>query len=105
MKTKLIQILFFLIVTTCFTSLYAQVNYSLLFEKKVKNSLSKFSGVRNLNQAKDFFLLKNWDSTLVHSMRQISLENRNSEISNFCHFFRGISFKKKEFLMKQKIIS
>ncbi len=102
MKTKLTQILFFLTVTTCFTSLYAQVNYSLLFEKKVKNSLSKFSGVRNLNQAKDFFLLKNWDSTLVHSMRQISLENRNSEISNFCHFFRGISFKEKRVFNEAK---
>lgn len=45
-------------------------------------------------KAQSFFLEKNWDSTLVYSMKQLVLQN-NQEIADYCHYFRAFSFKNK----------
>ncbi|UUC44928.1 tetratricopeptide repeat-containing sensor histidine kinase [Flavobacterium cerinum] len=45
-------------------------------------------------KAQQFFIAKNWDSTLVYSMKQLALRN-NNEIADYCHYFRGFSFKNK----------
>jgi len=45
-------------------------------------------------KAHQFFLEKNWDSTLVYSMKQLALRN-NAEVADYCHYFRGFSFKNK----------
>lgn len=49
----------------------------------------------NFNKAHSFYIKKNWDSTLVYSMKQLS-SNTNKELADYCHFFRGKSFFSKK---------
>ncbi|MDO5969864.1 tetratricopeptide repeat-containing sensor histidine kinase [Flavivirga aquimarina] len=44
---------------------------------------------------------KNWDSTLVYSMKQLSTTN-NKDLIDYCYYFRGISFKQKKLLNEAK---
>jgi signal transduction histidine kinase len=81
--------------------IFSQQNES-VFEDKVVEKSKKFIGEFNLNKAQYFFLQKEWDSTLVYSMKQLSSKNQNKEIENFCHFFRGFSFKEKKILKESK---
>lgn len=48
-------------------------------------------------KAQAFFLQKEWDSTLYYSMKQLNTQSV-PELDDYCHFFRGVSFKKKSFL-------
>ena len=102
LRTKQIKILFFLISVICVNFLFSQQNYNSLFEKKLKNSYGKFTREINFNKAQLFFLEKNWDSTLVYSMKQLSVNNKKSELDNFCYFFRGVSFKEKKVFNEAK---
>jgi hypothetical protein len=43
------------------------------------------------------FLERNWDSTLVYSMKQLSFNPKDAELKDYCHYFRGYSFKEKNF--------
>lgn len=95
MRSKSIKILFFLIYFTCINFLFSQQNFHRLFEKKIKNSYNQFTREVNFNKAQSFFFKKNWDSTLVYSMKQLSSDKKISELDNYCHFFRGVSFKEK----------
>lgn len=80
---------------------FSQKNYS-TFEKEIIVKSRKFISESNFNKAHSFFLQKEWDSTLVYSMRQLSAGNKNTEIENFCHFFRGFSFKEKKIFIESK---
>lgn len=102
MRTKQIKILFFLVLFTCINYLYSQQNYNSLFEKKVKISYHKFTREINFNKAQLFFLEKKWDSTLVYSMKQLSIDKKTTELNNYCYFFRGISFKEKRIFNEAK---
>lgn len=48
-----------------------------------------------------FFKEKNWDSILVYSSKQLS-NYSNKELTEYCHFFRGISFFNKNLLNEAK---
>ncbi|MDR7208887.1 ATP-binding protein [Flavobacterium piscis] len=48
-----------------------------------------------------FFFENNWDSTLVYSAKQLS-KNRTIELSDYCHYFRAISFTNKKLLHQAK---
>lgn len=77
-----------------------------IFEEEIKNRSSQFMNEPNFKKAQLFFLEKNWDSTLVYAMRQLSLPNQNQEIKNYCHLFRGFSLKEKKiFNQSQKELS
>lgn len=52
-------------------------------------------------KAQAFFLEKNWDSTLVYSMKQLAAE-KNPEIIDYCHYFRAFSFKSKRLLQEAR---
>ncbi|NRS89610.1 signal transduction histidine kinase [Flavobacterium sp. 7E] len=64
----------------------------IIFEQEIKNRSVLFMTETNFKKAEVFFLEKNWDSTLVYSMKQLSLSSQNQEIKNYCHLFRGYSF-------------
>lgn len=81
---------YFLLIVQSFV--FSQTKESNFYEKKIlKQKAIKFKNENNFVKAQSFYLKKDWDSTLVFSMRQLSL-NKNSEISDYCHYLRGISF-------------
>ena len=83
-------------------SLYSQKGNEKLFESEIQKKCQKFAHEVNFKKAQLFFIKKNWDSTLVYSMKQLSSNKISLELSNYCHFFRGISFKQKKMLNEAK---
>ncbi|KIC00542.1 histidine kinase [Flavobacterium sp. JRM] len=61
----------------------------------IKAKSEKFKENINFKKAQTFFRQSNWDSTLVYSMKEIS-NAKNKELIDYCHYFRGISFKEKK---------
>ena len=102
MRTIPIKILFFLILFFSVNLIFSQDNYNNLFSKKIRISSREFTREKNFNKALLFFLEKNWDSTLVYSMKQLSFDRKNKELNNYCYFFRGISFKEKKIFIEAK---
>jgi signal transduction histidine kinase len=83
--------------------LFSQVRSSDdLINDVIKKKTKEFKKEINFNKAHYFYSKKNWDSTLIYSMKQLS-NNTNKEIANYCHFFRVRSFhRKKMYLAAQK---
>lgn len=78
-------------------------NENIIFENAIKSKCNKFKTYLHFLKAQSFFLEKEWDSTLVYSMKQLSLQSKSVGINDYCHFFRGFSFyKKKIFKEAQK---
>lgn len=102
LRTKQIKILFFLTFFTWVNFLFSQHDYNSLFEKKLKSSSAKFIHEKNFKKAQLFFLEKNWDSTLVYSMKQLSTNSKKTALKNYCYFFRGVSFKEKRIFNEAK---
>lgn len=67
----------------------------------IEAKAQKFKERTNFNKAQTFFRQSNWDSTLVYSMKEIS-NVKNKELKDFCHYFRGISFKEKKLFKESK---
>lgn len=61
----------------------------------------EFKSETNFRKAQYFFSRKNWDSTLVYSMKQLSLGN-NPELNDYCHYFRGYSLRELKLLQEAK---
>ncbi|MDR6846497.1 tetratricopeptide repeat-containing sensor histidine kinase [Flavobacterium granuli] len=87
--------------------LLSQIKENNLFEKKNLYQKSvKFKENLNFVKAQSFYLKKDWDSTLVYSMKQLNVD-KNKTLHDYCHYFRGISFfnkriykeARKEFLL------
>ncbi|WP_282080510.1 tetratricopeptide repeat-containing sensor histidine kinase [Aquimarina algiphila] len=93
-KTKVIFFPLFLTISTLLFS--QQKTNTSLFEKEIKKKSAQFSDKPNFNKAQSFYLAKEWDSTLVYTMKQLSVSINNEELKNYCHFFRGYSFYKKK---------
>jgi signal transduction histidine kinase len=55
----------------------------------------------NYTKAQYFFAKKNWDSTLVYSMKQLSLSS-NKELDDYSHFLRGSSFRELKLFQEAK---
>ncbi len=73
-----------------------------LIEKELQKKVVKYKTETNFIKSQFFYLKKDWDSTLIYSMKQLS-SNTNKEIADYCHFFRGTSFfYKKMYLAAQK---
>ena len=94
-------ILYLLLIIPCL--LFSQENMNDLFEKKVIQQKSiEFKDKVNFVKAQSFYLKKDWDSTLIYAMRELSISN-DKTITDYCHYFRGISlFKKKLYLEAKK---
>ncbi|OYX84132.1 MAG: histidine kinase [Flavobacteriales bacterium 32-34-25] len=61
----------------------------------------KFKFQTNFSKAQFFFMKKNWDSTLVYSMKQINTGN-NKELADYCHYFRSNAFYNKNLYKESK---
>lgn len=97
-----IKILFFILLFSISPSLFSQKGNKKLFESEIQKKSQKFTSEVDFKKAQLFFLNKNWDSTLVYSMKQLSRNSTSLELANYCHFFRGISFKQKKMLNEAK---
>ncbi|PWA08332.1 ATP-binding protein [Flavobacterium laiguense] len=59
-----------------------------LFNDVIQKKAKNFKKETNFNKAQDYFIKKNWDSTLIYSLKQIN-SSKNKELADYCHFFRG----------------
>lgn len=76
--------------------LFSQTGETNLFEKKIlQQKVTEFKGEMNFVRAHSFYLKKEWDSTLVYSMKQLSKGNIKN-LSDYCHYFRGTCFFNKK---------
>lgn len=92
-KFKLILITLHLIIPSLLFSQKLLENN--VFVKTLEKKTKEFSTEHNFNKAQSFFIKKNWDSTLVNSMKQLHSSN-NKELADYCHYFRGSSFREKK---------
>jgi len=97
---KKINVLFILL--TIFTTNYAQVKSEndLLKTILLKKSF-EFKSDYNFVKSQSFFLKKDWDSTLIYSMKQIT-SGSAKELLDYSHFFRGVSFYQKNLYKEAK---
>lgn len=100
-KIKLFFVSILLLYTSPFFS-KKQVNEDLL-NIEIKKKAGEFKSEINFDKAHLFFIKKNWDSTLVYSMKQLSTNSKNPVLADYCHYFRGFSFQQKKILTEAKI--
>jgi K+-sensing histidine kinase KdpD len=72
------------------------------FTEALKNKAIQYNKEENFNKAQAFFIKKNWDSTLVYSMKQLSSSN-NKELADYCHYLRGHSFRELKLFKEVKV--
>ncbi|KIA99332.1 histidine kinase [Flavobacterium sp. KMS] len=99
-KIKLL-VVFILLFNSFFIFSQEELPIKKLLKVEIKIKANKFKEEINFNKAVSFFIEKNWDSTLVYSMKHISL-TKSIELKDYCHYFRGISFKEKKLLNEAK---
>ena len=76
--------------------LFSQIkSYNDVIKKELQKKAIEYKPEINFIKSQSFYLKEDWDSTLIYSMKQLSL-NTNKEIANYCHFFRGESFYTKK---------
>ncbi|REH00431.1 tetratricopeptide repeat protein [Flavobacterium aquicola] len=68
---------------------------SIALNQILQKKAIEFKNETNFNKAHLFFIKNNWDSTLVYSMKQL-ISSKNEELMDYCHFFRGYSFREKK---------
>jgi signal transduction histidine kinase len=72
--------------------LFSQTKENNLFEKKILHQKSiEFKEEKNFVKAQSFYLKKDWDSTLIYSMKQLN-NCKSKDLADYCHYFRGTSF-------------
>lgn len=85
---KLHSFFYFILITSFFlfyqTTNIPPFDWNKNFKKKNKELYFK--------KASEFFKNKNWDSTLVYSMKQLSIGN-DKATADYCHYYRGYSFR------------
>lgn len=90
-KIPKLLLLFIFTTSVAFSRQENGLNYfSVAIQKKARSYKHEI----NFNKAQYFFLKKEWDSTLVYSMKQLNSKS-DLEIKEYCHFFRGYSLKEK----------
>lgn len=103
MKYSFKLLLFFSLLTNFSVAFSQNTEHTTSFEEEIKNRSNRFMDEPNFKKARLFFLEKNWDSTLVYTMRQLSLPNQNQEIKNYCYLFRGFSLKEKNIFHQSRV--
>jgi signal transduction histidine kinase len=86
---------------TCFHDIvFSQTNPGHdLLKLEIKKASIKYKEEINFDKAQKFFFEKNWDSTLVYSMKQLSKDNV-IELRDYCHYFRAVSLLRKKVFKK-----
>lgn len=81
--------------------LLAQEQSTTILDVVLKKKALEYKKKPYFYKAQAFFLEKNWDSTLVYSMKQLASE-KNQELIDYCHYFRAFSFKNKRLLQEAR---
>lgn len=89
--TKKILPFFFAAFFFSMLSFGKEKNNHLVFDEEIKKMSLKFNREIHFKKAYFYFVNKNWDSTIVYSMKQLNTSN-NVQLENYCHFIRGVSF-------------
>nr|WP_315175627.1 ATP-binding protein [uncultured Flavobacterium sp.] len=90
-KLLYIPILFFHTLQAICETQPTTITLNQLLQKKAL----EFKKETNFYKAHYFFIKNNWDSTLVYSMKQLN-SSKIKELADYCHFFRGYSFREKK---------
>ena len=95
---------FFIVVFFITTSTLKASNFDerLFFENEINKVAIVFKSEIHFTKAHFYFQKKNWDSTLVYSMKQLNSSNTNIQLNNFTHFMRGTSFLNKGLFSESK---
>ena len=72
------------------------------FDNEVKRVSSAYMKESAFAKAHTYFSKKEWDSTLVYSMKQLSINASDKGLKDLCYFFRGYAFKEKGLLNESK---
>ena len=93
------SILFFFCISV---SLCAQNSKNQLLETAIKQKNLQYKNESDFLKASSYFLKKNWDSTLVHSMLYLNSSTKRKELEDYCHYYRAFGFKSKKLLKEAK---
>ncbi len=99
LKIKLIFV--FLLLCFCGPLFSQQHSVKHAFDQEVAKVANEHKQEINFQKAQSFFLLNEWDSALVYSMRQLTLAS-TPELNDYCHYFRANSFRKKKMFAEAK---
>lgn len=97
------KVVFFLFII--FFPLYAltQNNENLTdFRKIIAQQTTQFKNHKLFSKTLSFFVEEESDSTLVYTKKILSSGIENKELIDYCHFFRGFSFYKKNLLTESE---
>ncbi|WP_445722174.1 tetratricopeptide repeat-containing sensor histidine kinase [Flavobacterium sp.] len=95
MTKKIPVIVFFMFVAlNVFSKNKQKENY---LHKKIYEKIAEFNEDNFFRKASVFFIEENLDSTLIYSMKQLKFSS-NSELNDYCHYYRGIVLQKKKIL-------
>ncbi|WP_281323707.1 tetratricopeptide repeat-containing sensor histidine kinase [Flavobacterium sp. IMCC34518] len=72
-----------------------------IIKKKLQKKVVEYKSEINFIKSQSFFFKKDWDSSIVYSMKQLSL-NKHKELNDYCHFFRGTGFYSKKLFKEAK---
>lgn len=72
------------------------------FNTEVKRVSAPYMKESAFAKAHTYFLQKEWDSTLVYSMKQLTTNATDKGLEDLCLFFRGYAFKEKGLLNESK---
>jgi hypothetical protein len=92
---------YFFFMLFCSSMLSQEESEMKTFVGEMKKKSQAHKDAINFRKAQSFFLTKEWDSTLFYSMKQLDAAPV-AELDDYCHFFRGVSFKKKSFLTEPR---
>jgi hypothetical protein len=84
-----------------FTLFSQQHSKKLTLKLEIEKSARKHQQEINFQKAQLYFFKKEWDSTLIYSMKQLS-SNTNRELADYCYYFRASSFKNKKMFNEAK---
>jgi hypothetical protein len=87
MKLKIFFFLFFFFLLNKQLVFSQQVSKIGLEEKIIKQKAIDFKVEVDFIKSQSFYLKKDWDSTLVYSMKQLSKKNSKT-LLDYCHYFR-----------------
>lgn len=76
--------------------------YLKTFAVDLNKKMKAYKYQPNLYKARSFLLQMEWDSTLFYTMKELNIRHQNTATKDYCHYFRAISFKKKDFLRNPK---
>lgn len=92
-------LLFLFLPLLAFSQQEKGLNY---FEVAIQKKSRSLKNEINFNKARYFFLKKEWDSTLVYSMKQLN-SNSDLETKDYCHYFRGYALLMTDLYQQSRI--